>query len=358
VSLADLRELGQAAYYGNTLAAWTQALLTFALWFTVLPLLRAFIARRLRTRVAAHPVAFLLLVRTLIDSTTRIFMVAVATYLALRWLKTTPGADRLMDTAILVVVWWQVGHWLSAIVRYSIDARRGQDPEGADGAASLNILRFVGVLVVWIVAFLMLLTNLGIKIGPLVAGLGIGGIAIALAVQNLLGDLFASLSIALDKPFRVGDALAIGDEKGTVEYIGIKSTRLRATSGEQIVISNSDLLKSRVRNYTRLTERRAELRLRVAYETPRALIGEIPKIIEAAVGAEKNARFERAHFVRYGDYALEFEASYVVEGGEYVAFLDAQQAINLRLLDEFARRGVMLAYPTMRSLTVTPPASA
>ena len=330
MSLADLREIGQAVYYGNALAAWTKAVLTFALWFTVLPLLRAFIARRLRTRVSTHPVAFLLLVRTLIDATSRIFMFAVAIYLALRWLKTSPRADRFMDTAILVIVWWQIGHWLSAIVRYSIDVRRGHDLEGADGAASLNILRFVGVLVVWVVAFLMLLTNLGIKIGPLVAGLGIGGIAIALAVQNLLGDLFASLSIALDKPFRVGDALAIGDEKGTVEYIGIKSTRLRSNSGEQIVISNSDLLKSRVRNYARLTERRAELKLRVAYETPRQLIGEVPKIIEAAVGEQENARFERAHFVRYGDYALEFEATYVIEASEYVAFLDAQQAINLQ----------------------------
>ena len=358
MNLEAIRELGQAVYYGNTLAAWTKAVLTFALWFTVLPLLRAFIARRLRKRVATHPVAFLLLVRTLMDATTRIFIVAVATYLALRWLETPPKVDRFMETAILVVVWWQIGHWLSAIVRYTIDTRRGQDLAGSEGAASLNILRFVGMLVAWIVAFLMLLTNLDIKIGPLVAGLGIGGIAIALAVQNLLGDLFASLSIALDKPFRVGDALAVGDEKGTVEYIGIKSTRLRANSGEQIIISNGDLLKSRVRNYTRLTGRRAELKLRVAYETPRELIGELPKIIEAAVGAEQNARFERAHFVRYGDYALEFEATYMVEASDYVAFLDAQQAINLRLLDEFGRRGVMLAYPTTRSLNISPPVTA
>jgi len=357
VSFADLRELGQAVYYGNTIAAWTKAVLAFALWFTVLPLLRAFIARRLRKRMAAHPVASLLLVRALIDATTHIFMVAVATYLALRWLKTPPKVDRFMDTAILVIVWWQVGHWASAIVRHAIDTRRSHDLAGADGAASLNILRFVGVLVVWIVALLMLLTSLDIKIGPLVAGLGIGGVAVALALQNVLGDLFASMSIALDKPFRVGDALAVGDEKGTVEYIGIKSTRLRATSGEQIVISNSDLLKSRVRNYTRLTERRAELKLRVAYETPRLLISELPGLIQAAVEAEKDARFERAHFVRYGDYALEFEASYVVETNDYGAFLDAQQAINLRLLDEFAGRGVTLAYPTTRSLTFSPPAS-
>ena len=358
MNLEAMRELGQAVYYGNTLAAWTKAVLTFALWFTVLPLLRALIVRRLRKRTTAHPIAFLLLVRTLIDATTRIFIVAVATWLALRWLETPPKVDRFMETAILVVVWWQIGHWLSAIVRHTIDTRRGHDLAGAEGAASLNILRFVGTVVVWVVAFLMLLTSLDVKIGPLVAGLGIGGVAVALAVQNVLGDLFASMSIALDKPFRVGDALTVGDEKGTVEYIGIKSTHLRANSGEQIVISNSDLLKSRVRNFTRLTERRAELKLRVAYETPRQLIGELPRIIEAAVGAGKNARFERAHFVRYGDYALEFEATYVVEASDYVAFLDAQQAINLQLLDEFARRGVMLAYPTTRSLTISPPATA
>ena len=356
MTLERLREIGEAVYYGNTLAAWGQAILTFALWFTVLPLARAFTARKIRKHVADRPVGFLLLLRSLIDATTRIFMLAVATYLAMRWLDVPPKVDRFVTTAILVALWWQVGHWLSAVVRHLVDARRSRDASGAEGAASLNILRFVGILVAWILAFLLLLTNLGIKIGPLVAGLGIGGIAIALAVQNVLGDLFASLSIALDKPFRVGDALAIGDEKGTVEYIGIKSTRLRSNSGELIVISNSDLLKSRVRNYTRLTERRAELALRIAYETPHELIAELPRIIEAAISAQPKVRFERAHFSRYGDYALLFEATYVVESSDYIEFMDAQQAINLRLLDEFGRRGITLAYPTTRSLSMTVPA--
>jgi small-conductance mechanosensitive channel len=352
VTLDSLRELGEAVYYGNTVAAWAKALATFAVWFTVLPLARAFIGRRLKKRMATHPVAFLLLVRTLIGATTRIFMVAVATYLAMRWLEIPPKVDRWLEVAILVVVWWQVGHWLTAIVRHVIDTRRSHDLAGAEGAATLNILRFVGVVFVWVVALMMLLANLGIEIGPLVAGLGIGGIAIALAVQNVLGDLFASLSIALDKPFRVGDALAIGEEKGTVEYIGVKSTRLRSNSGEMIVISNGDLLKSRVRNYTQLSERRADLQLRIAYETPRHLIRELPKIIEDAIRAEKHVRFERAHFARYGDYALLFEATYVVETSDYVAFMDAQQSVNLRLLDEIARRGITLAYPTTRSLSV------
>jgi small-conductance mechanosensitive channel len=353
VNTDSLQELSQAVYYGNTLAAWARAMLSFGLWFTVLPLLRAFIARKLSKRVDSRPIAFLLLVRALIDATTRIFMLAVAVYLAIRWLKIPPRADRFLDVVILIVIWWQIGHWLSAIVRHTISTHYRHEATGSGGAASLNILRFVGVVFAWVVAFLMLLTNLGVKIGPLVAGLGIGGVAIALAVQNVLGDLFASLSIALDKPFRVGDALRIGEENGTVEYIGIKSTRLRSVTGEQIIVSNGDLLKSRVRNFSRLTERRADLTLRIAYETPHALIRELPKIIEAAIRAEKGVRFDRAHFARYGDYALIFEATYVVETSDYTAFMDAQQAINLRLLDEFARRGVMLAYPTMRSLSFT-----
>lgn len=352
MNLDDIRELGQAVYYGNTLAAWTKAVLTFALWFTVAPLARAFIARRVRSRIATHPVAFLLLMRTLIDSTARVFMVAVATYLALRWLKTPLKVDRFMDTTILVVVWWQIGHWLSAIVRHAIDTRRGREAAGADGAASLNILRFVGVMVAWLVAFLMLLTNLGIKIGPLVAGLGIGGIAIALAVQNLLGDLFASLSIALDKPFRVGDFLVIGEEKGTVEQIGIKSTRLRSLSGEQIVISNGDLLKSRVRNYGLLYERRGSFSISIVYETPRATVREVPALIEAAIRAQPKTRFERAHFASFGSSALLFEAVYFVLDAEYGTFMDIQQAINLQLMDDFAARGIVFAYPTSRQFMI------
>ncbi len=249
-------------------------------------------------------------------------------------------------------MWWQVALWLSAAVRHAIDTRRAHDLAGAEGAASLNILRFVGVLMVWVVAFLMLLTNLGVQIGPLIAGLGVGGIAIALAVQNILGDLFASLSIALDKPFRVGDFLVIGDEKGTVEQIGIKSTRLRSLSGEQIVVSNGDLLKSRVRNYGLLYERRASFSISIAYETPRETVREVPALIEAAIRAQPKTRFDRAHFASFGDSALLFEAVYTVLAAEYNTFMDIQQAINLQLMDDFAARGIEFAYPTSRQFMI------
>ena len=351
--LESLQELGATVYYGNTIAAWTRAVISFALWFIVLPLVRAFIARRLRKRLVDYPVSFLLLARGLVDATTRPFMIAVATWLAMRWLEVPPGIHRNVEIAILVAVWWQIGRWLSAAVKHTIDARRAQAAAGAEGAASLNILRFVGMLLVWVVAALMLLTNLGVKIGPLVAGLGIGAAAIALAVQNVLGDLFASLSIALDKPFRIGDFLVVGGEKGTVEQIGIKSTRLRSLSGEQIVISNGDLLKSRVRNYGLLYERRAEFSIGIVYETPVEVVRELPSLIEAAIRAQPKTRFDRAHFAGFGDYALSFEAVYFVLDAEYNTYMNIQQAINLQLLEEFTRRGIELAYPTSKQVLVT-----
>ena len=256
MTLESLKDIGESVYYGNTLAAWGQAILSFALWFTVLPLARGFISRRLRRRMATHPIRALLVLRSLLDATLRIFGVAVATWLAMRWLEIPQRIDRALVTGILIIVWIQVALWLSAAVRHAIDMRRGHELAESEGAASLNILRFLGVLIAWVVSMLMLLSNLGIAIMPLVAGLGIGGIAVALAVQNVLGDLFASLSIALDKPFRIGDFLIAGEEKGTVERIGIKSTHLRSLTGELIVMPNGDLLKSRLRNYTNMAERR------------------------------------------------------------------------------------------------------
>lgn len=355
MTLDDLNEIGQAVYYGNTLQAWGQAILTFALWFTVLPIARAFISRRLRRREATHPVRALLILRSLLDATMRLFGVAVATWLAMRWLAIPDRVERVLHTAILVVVWIQVALWLSAVVRHAIDMRRGHELSDAEGAASLNILRFLGLLVAWVVAMLMLLTNLGVEIMPLVAGLGIGGIAVALAVQNVLGDLFASLSIALDKPFRVGDFLITGEEKGTVERIGIKSTHLRSLSGELIVMPNGELLKSRLRNYTNMKERRITFSVGITYETAPDEIREVPGILERAIKAQDETRFDRAHFASFGDFALLFEAVYYVLDRDYAKYMGIQQAVNHAVMDEFARRGIEFAYPTNKQFSVTLP---
>ena len=351
----ELQEFATRVYFGNELGNWVAAAVSFTLWFTVLPLARAFVLRRLRTPHPTQSAEALVLTLALLGATTRFFLVAIAAWVSLRWLEIPPGIDDNLGVALQVIAWFQFGLWGVTLVTHFVRRRQAALAAG-EGAASLNILRFVGILIVWVVALLMLLANLGVKIMPLVAGLGVGGVAIALAVQNVLGDLFASLSIALDKPFKIGDFLVVGEEKGTVEQIGIKSTRLRSLSGEMIVMSNGDLLKSRVRNYGLLYERRASFTIGIVYETPRELIQQVPGLIEEAIRAQPKTRFDRSHFRNFGDSALIYEAVYFVLDSEYNTYMDIQQAINLRLVKEFAERRIEFAYPTTKQWTASVPA--
>ena len=333
-------------FLGNDLRAWAIAAVQFAVWFTVLPLARAFITRRVKALKPEQSAAPLELVLALLRKTSRLSLIVIATWLALRWLIIPERFDRWIMGALLFVLWLQVARWGTAMVNYLVEQRRRRGDSEAADAASLNILRFVGVALVWVIAFLLLLANLGIDITALIAGLGIGGIAIALAMQNVLGDLLASLSIALDKPFKVGDFLTIGEEKGTVEHIGIKSTRLRSISGEQIVMSNSDLLSSRVRNFGLLFERRINFKIGIVYETPRDKIERVPRILEEAIRAQPKVRFDRAHFAAFGDFSLNYEAVYFVLDPAYGTYMDVQQAIYLRIHEEFKKAGIEFAYPT------------
>ncbi|MFN3792712.1 mechanosensitive ion channel family protein [Massilia sp.] len=200
-------------------------------------------------------------------------------------------------------------------------------------------------LVVWVVAFLMTLDNFGFNITTLVASLGIGGIAVALATQNILGDLFASLSIMLDKPFEVGDFIIVGDALGAVEYIGLKTTRLRGLGGEQIVFSNGELLRSRIHNHKRMATRRVAFMLRVAYGTSEAQVTAIPAMIREIIKARSDASFERAHFFRYGDWSLDYEVVYHFQSPDYILHMDTQEQILLQIYRAFQREGIQFAHP-------------
>jgi small-conductance mechanosensitive channel len=193
---------------------------------------------------------------------------------------------------------------------------------------------------------LLVLDNLGVNITALVAGLGVGGVAVALAVQTILSDLLSSLSIALDKPFVIGDFLMVGDMLGSVEYVGLKTTRLRSLSGEQLVFSNTDLLGSRIRNFGRMYERRVAFNLGVTYQTTREQIRKVPAIIREAIETQDRTRFDRSHFKEYGAYSLNFESVYYINGPDYNQYMDIQQAINLTIHEGFEREGIDFAYPT------------
>ena len=206
---------------------------------------------------------------------------------------------------------------------------------------------------VWAIVLLVALDQMGFNITALVAGLGVGGVAVALAVQNILGDLFASLSIVLDKPFVVGDFIVVDQLRGTVERVGVKTTRLRSLDGELLVFSNADLLKSRIRNFKRMNDRRIAFAVGVPHETAPEKVAAIPVMLREAVEANARTRFDRAHFKEFGDSALVFEVVYFVLDPDFNTYMDIQQAINFAILERFRRDGISIAYPT-RTLHLVP----
>ncbi len=287
------------------------------------------------------------LLSTIVNNTRGYFLMAVAFLIASGFGEIPDGVSLVIRRIVLLVGLVQMIVWGSSLITLWIDNYRKRRFEEDPAAVTTMIaVAFLGRMVLGLIAILIALDNFGVDVTALVAGLGIGGIAVALALQNILGDLFASLSIILDKPFVVGDFLIVGDTLGSVEKVGLKTTRLRSISGEQIIVSNSDLLSSRIRNFKRMYERRVVFEIGVIYETKRELLAEIPEMLKSIILSNEQVRFDRAHFKGFGDFALTFEAVYFVLTSDYVVYMDIQQAINLELFRQFEERGIEFAYPT------------
>ena len=312
-----------------------------ALW-----VLRNLIASRYKKHSSAKNPTLIRLIGYLIGSTTQLFFFAVALDAAQASLTLPDRIQHTVANTALILILVQVGLWAGRAVRFYLEMKELE--RGADRvfAGSLDIINFVARMLIWSLLILVALDNLGVNITALLAGLGVGGVAVALALQNVLGDLFASLSIALDKPFVIGDNLTIDTFIGRVEHIGIKTTRLRSESGEQIVLSNADILKSRVRNFGRLSQLRILATIRLTYDTPSDKLKEMPKLLESIVREYAQARFERCHLKALGESSFQFELSYFVQEPAVNPMLDLQQAVNFRIIDEMRRLGVEFAYPT------------
>lgn len=278
----------------------------------------------------------------------RWFLVAlVALHPASSGLALSAVAQRWVSGVATVAFFLQLALCVSAFIRGWISNVRNQSLEKDPSTTSaLSILSFIARTVAWAILLLLLLDNLGFDVNALVAGLGIGGIAIGLALQNILGDLFASLSIVLDKPFQVGDFVVIDDFSGTVENIGLKTTRLRSLSGEVLVFSNGDLTKSRLRNYKLMNERRIPFTFGLTFDTTPEQLEQVPAIVKKVIGTQQQARFDRAHFTGFGDSSLDFEVVYWMLTPDFAAYRDVQQAVNLGLMRAFASLGVDFAFPT------------
>ena len=329
--------------YSNNLTAWITALVIFAAVLSFFFLLKSFVRRRAERR-AVPPSHLQELLTDLVRRTRPYFILFVALWAASLSLTLNSHHEHVWHLVVMVAVLLQAGVWAGGLVLFwseRIAERRAAD---AGTRMTINVVAIAARVVLWTIVLLLILDNLGINITALVTGLGIGGIAIALAVQNILGDLFAALSIVLDKPFVVGDAINVGDVAGTVEHIGLKSTRLRADSGEMVIISNGDLLKSRIRNYRGQEKRLVILRLGIAYGTPAEKLAQVPEIIRAAAEREKSVKFDRSNFTSFGMFALVTESVYSVYRLSYAEYMNTQQRINLDIYRKLTDEGIEIAH--------------
>ncbi|MBU1149114.1 mechanosensitive ion channel family protein [Patescibacteria group bacterium] len=277
----------------------------------------------------------------------------ISLYFGIRVLTLPDLVNTIAKIFFLLVVVYEVIRALEKLIAYSVQKylnRTADDKNKKLNETTVKSLLVVLRIILWLLGLTLILANLGINVTSLIAGLGVGGIAIALALQNILGDIFSSFSIIIDKPFEIGDFIIVGTAKGTVEKIGLKTTRIRSIGGEELVISNKELTTAWVQNYGRLARRRIDFELAVVYGTDQAKLASIPKLIEQIISQHDLVEFDRCHFVKFDDYALKFETVYYVNSSDFNVNMDLKQAINLAIYQKFQEEGIGFAYPTQKVL--------
>lgn len=332
-------------YFGNPLLNWLIALLTFLLIFLILLFVRGSVLNRLRERAAVTPNTTDDLVVEVLGKTRLFGILALAVYLSSLVLVLSPNATVFIRTGMIILLLIQLAIWANSLVTVMVTREvRRRVRLNDQSSTTVNLLGFFVRVALWALIVLVVLDNLpNVRVDTLIASLGVTGVAVAISLQRILGDIFSSISIALDKPFVIGDYIIVGDLQGTVENIGLKSTRVRSLYGEQIIISNSDLLNSRIKNYKRMIDRRVEFHLKVDRSMPVENLMRIPRLVQELIMTQENVRFDRAHFDAIADNFYDFEVVYWVLSPDYSLYKDIQQNINLAVLNRFAQEDIRLA---------------
>jgi len=339
----SIQESLELVFLGNSVALYVEAVILFLVLYLFLGLIQNIVLVRLR-HISKKTETDIddFVIQTISSIKPRVYFY-LSFYIGVQRLALDVWLGKTFDALVLFVVVYQVVYTVGSVMEYLFDKRFKEDEVHGQYAA-----RFVGGLVkwsLWVVGVLLIIQNLGINVTSLIAGLGIGGVAIAFALQNVLGDLFASLAIYLDKPFIVGDIIKVGDYVGEVEKIGIKTTRVRSLIGEEVVFSNSDLLSSRIQNFKKLEKRRVVFSLDLVYETPPEVLKTLPDLLREIVEGA-GTEFGRAHFKVFKDSAISFEVVYFVESGDYDTYVHLEHTINTKIHEVFKEKGIEFAYPT------------
>jgi small-conductance mechanosensitive channel len=342
-----LQEIFNKSFWNNTLENYliASAILVFG-WFTIY-VAKKMIFSRIRKLTKASGIAFL-------DHSVKItgrfglpalFMVIIK--IGLTYLTIPLDIERNIDRILLSLFTFLIIRLALGLFRFFVELHIDKKGENKEKDKHVKGIMFVLSALIWIIAIVFLLDNWGYSITAIVAGLGIGGIAIALAVQRILGDVFSYFVIFFDRPYEIGDFIIVDGKPGTVENIGIKTTRLRSISGEELIISNTDLTNSRIHNYKRMERRRIKFQIGVTYQTPSEKLLQIPQLVKEIIEEDEPlTEFDRGHFATFGDYSLGFEFSYYVLSSEYKVYMDVQQSINLKIIKAFESNNIQFAYPT------------
>lgn len=335
-----------AYFLGNTLKNWLIFLLLLCAGILLVRFSKTTIFRQLKAWADISETDIDDLILSVIDKNGYPYLYYLVFLLSSKWLVLASGVQSFIAGAGKVVLAVILIRGTLQVLRHLFETRLLKTAAVASHSKELSGLFQIVNVVVWAIGLLLLLDNFGVKISTLVAGMGIGGVAVALAAQAVLGDLFAYFAILLDKPFEIGDFIVTGEYLGTVEHIGIKTTRLRSLSGEQIIFSNSDLIASRPRNYKRMEKRRVLFKIGVTYDTPKEIIEVLPGIIKGIITSLPATTFDRSHFSAFSDSSLDIETVYYVENSDYTKYMDLQQTINLRILEQFRKLNVDFAFPS------------
>lgn len=333
-------------FLGNTVRDWAIALGIIIGSMLILRIIRTIVLKRLRDWASKTSTTFDDFVIRVFKRSAMPILYVMAVYVGLQYLVIPVKASNIMRVAIMVIAVFFVIRIITDVLSYAFERFTGNQ-ELAQVKQAKGILLIVKVIL-WLIGIVFLVDNLGYDITTIVAGLGIGGIAIALAAQTILGDLFSYLVIFFDKPFETGDFIVLGDKSGIVDYVGIKTTRIRTLSGEQLVVSNTDLTNSRVQNFKRMERRRIVFVIGVTYETGSEKLKMIPGIVKNIIDPIEGASFDRAHFMAFGDFSLNFEIVYYIESADYLQYMDVHQNVCLSIYEQFEKAAIEFAYPTQK----------
>jgi small-conductance mechanosensitive channel len=345
-----MQEFLNQTFWGNTIESYIIAAAIFIGASALILLFKKVVLGRLRKWAESTETKFDdLLVRGLQKSIIPVLNI-LAFYFALKTLALHPKVGRAVDVVSIILITFFIIRMITAALRFGFDSyikRKATAEEEAQ--RRIKQMRGISNIVsffIWVIGFVFLLDNLGFEITTVIAGLGIGGIAIALAAQAILGDLFSYFVIFFDRPFEIGDFIVTGEFRGSIEHIGIKTTRVRSLSGEQLIFANSDLTNSRIQNFKRMERRRIVFKIGLIYQTSSEKLEEAVEIVKKIIIDHPDVTYDRGHFASFGAFSLDFEFVFFVLSNDYTQYMDIQQDVNLRVYREFEKRGIEFAYPT------------